>query len=259
MAARLCDAHLTPGTRFLVTRASSLPRAMKTPSCLCCSMTTLLPPFIPPRPPRPPRPPLAPPLPLPPPLPPLSIPPRPPKPPLPPPRGALQAVVPRKYPWITQVQSSCNPVMRPRCKAATLAFTSRINNSSCWWAAKCSANARVLRSTESTSRLYTSEVLACQSAKYARTLCLLGPLYHLLVLHLCLPETLPLLSHRKPSLLVCWQAQKACWVLSFSKRLYTIRNAARLCTWQLHVNAAKVKALRVGKSAQALQSGGVKA
>ena len=84
-------AHLTPGTRFLVTRASSLPRAIKTPSCLCCSITTLLPPFMPPRPPRPPRPPLAPPLPLPP-LPPLSIPPRPPKPPLPPPRGALQGV-----------------------------------------------------------------------------------------------------------------------------------------------------------------------
>lgn len=50
-------AHSTPGTMFLVTRASSLPRAMKTPACLCASMMTLEPPAIPPLPPLPPRPP----------------------------------------------------------------------------------------------------------------------------------------------------------------------------------------------------------
>ncbi len=39
----------SPGTRFLVTSASSLPRAMKTPACLCGSMTTVFPPRIPPK------------------------------------------------------------------------------------------------------------------------------------------------------------------------------------------------------------------
>eukprot|EP00597_Dinobryon_sp_UTEXLB2267_P004939 CAMPEP_0170061424 /NCGR_PEP_ID=MMETSP0019_2-20121128/2990_1 /TAXON_ID=98059 /ORGANISM="Dinobryon sp., Strain UTEXLB2267" /LENGTH=232 /DNA_ID=CAMNT_0010267237 /DNA_START=899 /DNA_END=1597 /DNA_ORIENTATION=- len=68
-----------PGVELRVTKASSLPRAMKTPSWRWASITTLAPPFMPPRPP--PRPPLpGGPRPLPP-----SLPPRPP--PLPRPPG----------------------------------------------------------------------------------------------------------------------------------------------------------------------------
>lgn len=89
-----------PGTKFKVTRASSLPLAINTPSCLCGSITTVFPPLkppgFPPRPPRPPPPrpppprpklgrppppPLPPPPPRPPPLPPLKRSPRPPPPP----------------------------------------------------------------------------------------------------------------------------------------------------------------------------------
>mmetsp|Transcript_23393 Transcript_23393/g.41387 ORF Transcript_23393/g.41387 Transcript_23393/m.41387 type:complete len:253 (-) Transcript_23393:211-969(-) len=54
-----------PGTRLLVTRASSLPLATNTPSWRCATTVTLAPPFMPPRPPPrpPPRgPPLPPPL-----------------------------------------------------------------------------------------------------------------------------------------------------------------------------------------------------
>eukprot|EP00816_Leptocylindrus_hargravesii_P011418 CAMPEP_0196805354 /NCGR_PEP_ID=MMETSP1362-20130617/5129_1 /TAXON_ID=163516 /ORGANISM="Leptocylindrus danicus, Strain CCMP1856" /LENGTH=172 /DNA_ID=CAMNT_0042178233 /DNA_START=516 /DNA_END=1034 /DNA_ORIENTATION=- len=82
----------TPGVLFKVTKASSFPRAMKMPSCLCGSMITLAPPFIPPPPrpplpppPRPPRP-RPPPRPLPPPPRPLPMGDLPPLPPRPPPR-----------------------------------------------------------------------------------------------------------------------------------------------------------------------------
>jgi len=47
----------SPGTMLLVSRASSLDFAIKTPSCLCGIITALFPPLIPPRwlaPPRPP-------------------------------------------------------------------------------------------------------------------------------------------------------------------------------------------------------------
>ena len=44
--------HDLPGVELRVTRASSLERAMKTPSCLCASIMTLAPPFMP-APPRP--------------------------------------------------------------------------------------------------------------------------------------------------------------------------------------------------------------
>ncbi|EDL01652.1 mCG145879, partial [Mus musculus] len=92
----------SPGTRFFVTRASSFPRQIKTPSCRCGSTITFFPdwfPLLPPRPPPrprlppdwkpPPRPP-PPPRPLkPPPPPPRPPPPKPPRPPLPPPLPPL--------------------------------------------------------------------------------------------------------------------------------------------------------------------------
>jgi len=83
---------ISPGTKFLVTRASALLLATNTPACLCGVTNTLLPPLIPPSDslltlPGPLPRPLSPPLPLPltalpspplaKPLPPLTPPPRP--------------------------------------------------------------------------------------------------------------------------------------------------------------------------------------